>query len=249
MILEKLRILLVVLSKVANPLSVLSLWFGYGNSQIIRSGKVKTFLRNNKIDYWIFIENIIEDTYGLRNLKFLKFDNIIDIGGNIGLFTVATKKYWPKARRTIVEPNKNSLLVLKKNLKLNKIRAKVLNRAVIGDKTAKKIKFFFNENPAMSSVISSLGKSVKVKTANFSEIIPENGLSLVKIDIEGGEYLLFKSKLEDVFGRISVLLMETHDIDKKRNYHAIVSFLKNAGFKVYYKNRQITAFNLKRISI
>lgn len=249
MILEKLRLFIATLSLTLNPFTILFLWLGLGNSKVAQTGRLKAYLRNNGIDYWIFIENLIDDTYGLKSLRFFKFDNIIDIGGNVGLFTVATKRYWPKARRLIVEPNKQSLLILKKNLKINKIKSRVLNKAVVGNKTKKHVKLFLNQNPAMSSLVSAKGKSVKVGTVCLSDIVPDKGYNLVKIDIEGGEYLFLKPSLSKIFSRISVLLMETHDIDKIRNYHAVVRFLKNAGFKVYYKDRQITAINPKRISL
>ena len=249
MILEKIRLLFEVLTKIKNPFAFLSLWLGVGGGSIVSFGKTKAYLRNNKIDYWIFIENILDDNYNLESLRFLNFDHIIDIGGNIGLFTVSTKKYWPKSKRLVIEPSKKSLRILKKNLKLNHIKAKILNRAVTESKTKKYIDLFLNENPAMSSVVSSSGKSVRVKTVNFSSLVPEEGHTLVKIDIEGGEYVFLKSDLTEVFARISVLLMETHDLDKHKNYRTVVRFLKNAGFKVYYKNRQITAINPNKISL
>lgn len=248
MILEKLRLFFDVLKKLKNPFAFFGLWLGVGNDKTVRSGKTKAYLRNNKIDYWIFIENILEDTYGLKSLRFLNFDHIVDIGGNIGLFTVSTKKYWPKSKRIVIEPRLSSLSVLKRNLKLNNIKAEILNRAVVEGKAKKYIDLFLNENPAMSSVVSSAGKSIKVKTVNLSDLIPREGRVLVKIDIEGGEYDFFRESLLKVFSRISVLLMETHDLDKRKNHDTVIRFLKNAGFKVYYKNRQITAFNQSKTS-
>ncbi len=243
MILEKLRLLLEIFSQVKKPFTLLSLWLGVGGNSVVSSGNTKAYLRNNKIDYWIFLENIISDTYGLKNLRYIRFDNIIDIGGNIGLFTISTKKYWPKAKRVIVEPNKNSLKVLKKNLKLNKINAITTNKAVIGSQKKKSIKLYLNENPAMSSLTNSAGKYIKVRTVSINQIIPETGNTLVKIDIEGGEYSLLTKKNKSTFKKIDVLLMETHDLGNKKNSKHVVNWLKKIGFRVYYENRSITAIS------
>ena len=243
MISEKLRLLLLIFSLVTKPFDLLKLWLRIGGSKIIKISKVKAYLRNNGIDYWIFLENLIDDTYNLNCLRFFNFDNIVDIGGNIGLFTLSTKKYWPKAKKQIFEPSKKSYAILKKNLKLNHINAVIRNRAVIGDNTPKHVRLYLNENPAMSSLTNKNGLSVTVKTISLAKIIPKNGNTLVKIDIEGGEYALLTSKNKPVFSQIAVLLMETHDIDKSKNASFVVSYLRSIGFKVTYENRQIIAIN------
>lgn len=248
MILEKIRLLIVTYQRTQSFIDFLLTYLKIKKVVLKTKTGLKTLIRPNGIDYWLYIENLIDDTYSLASLKFLDFDNIVDIGANIGLFTIATKKYWPKAKRLCFEPNPRSRSMLKKNLELNKLKVLISDKAVIGKIKKNKVVFYTNENPAMSSMVVMGGKKIKVSTIPFSEVIPSSGKTLVKIDIEGGEYDLFRDDNKSIFKKIGVLLMETHDIDEVRNDKFVLSWLKNIGFKVYYENRNIIAINTSKIS-
>ncbi len=246
MILEKLRLLILTKQNTVNFTDFLSVYLHLKSVVLKTVNGFKLKLRPNGIDYWLYIENLIDDTYGLNKLSFLKFDNIVDIGSNIGYFTVSTKKYWPKAKHVCLEPNPESYQLLIKNLKLNQIKASVINKAVVGKKSKKRLKLYTNENPAMSSLVTGKGKVVSVNTQSLESIIPHSGKTLVKVDIEGGEYDLINTNNKSVFKRIDVLLMETHNLSKLKSDKTIIRWLKSIGFKVYYENRNITAFNLAK---
>lgn len=243
MILEKLRLLIVAAQKTVNFLDFFWVYLNFKKAIIKTSNNLKAALRPNSIDYWLYIENLVDDVYELKSLRHLKFNYIVDIGANIGLFTVATKAYWPKAKRYLFEPNPNSFKLLKVNLKLNKIKATAKQVAVIGVSSSKKVKLYENSNPAMASVAIGSGKYYKVKTESLQSIVPSLGKTLLKIDIEGGEYSLLNNQNKTVFKRVCALLMETHDLNKNKNTAKVLKYLVDCGFKVYHNNRNVLAIN------
>lgn len=245
MILEKLRILIITVQKTVNFLDFLLVYISYKKAIVKTKSKLKAILRPNRIDYWLFIENLLDDTYDLKSLRHLSFNTIVDIGANIGLFTIATKNYWPKAKKYLFEPNPNSFRLLVENLKLNKIKATTKQVAVIGKASSKKVKLYQNSNPAMASIATGIGSYFRVKTVSFQKIVPNSGDTLLKVDIEGGEYSFLNDKNKEAFKRIKVVLMETHDLSKKQNTAKVLEYLVDCGFKVYHNNRNVLAINKK----
>lgn len=243
----KLKILVKVLLSVDNPVSFVQSYLRISD-QILRLKKgLMAYIRPNKIDYWIFLENLVLDTYNLKELKKNKFKTVIDIGSNIGLFSIAARSTWKKANLICVEPNPNSLRSLRINLELNSIKAKIIPRAVVGDNKIKKIKLYTNENPAMASTFLGKGNYLEVKTTTLSSLSKLiKGKTLLKIDIEGGEYDLLNTKNTNIFKKISYIAMETHDIDKSKNFSKVVKYFQKIGFKVSYSDRNLLAINASK---
>lgn len=240
---NKIKIFFQTLFCLKNPISFFLVYLRIRNEIVCRLDGYQALLRSNSIDYWLFIENLVLDTYKLRDLNKFKIENIVDIGANIGLFSVHAKSVWPKASLVCVEPNKDSYAILKENLNLNNLKGLLLNKAVAGQDNIK-IELFKNDNPAMSSTTLGRGDRFIVETISLHNICKDlRGSSLLKIDIEGGEYEIFTEQNKANLKRFKVIVMETHDIDKVRNHRVIVKFLKQIGFLVNYENRTVIALN------
>lgn len=231
-----------------NPISFIDAYFGKTSQILITNKNEKAHVRQNSIDPWIFVENLIMDTYRLDSLKAMSFSNIIDIGSNVGLFSIRAHILWPQAKLTCVEPNPESIVELKKNLKLNNIKAVIVEKAMTDNSQNKTTKLFLNENSAMSSVKSGKGKYVEVKTINMSDVVYNRSTkSLMKMDIEGGEYGLISKNNKKLFKLIDIILMETHDLNKKENHNTVIEYLTKLGFVVSKNDRNIIAVNSQKI--
>lgn len=244
MILKKLSILFKTIASINEPLGFILNYLNFSSVKVSTRGGQKAMLRQNGIDYWIFIENLILDTYNLDKIKSRHFGTIIDIGSNIGMFTIKASTVWPLSNIICVEPNPESILLLKKNTKLNKIKVKIINKAVVGSKKNKTIKLYFNENPAMASVKIGIDKYVTVKTTLLSRVVSKAKKPLLlKMDIEGGEYSLLNNRNKKIFQQFDCILMETHDINNSLNSRHVKKYLNKIGFVVSVEDRNITAIN------
>lgn len=131
---------------------------------------------------------------------------VADLGANIGLHTIVMSKLGGNV--TAFEPDFKHAKELSKNLKINKIKAKIIRKAVFTKKT--KIKFTRVINNSTSSFIGDVKKPhgpvkvTKVRTENFLNILKAN--NILKIDVEGVEDKLIKStKDKDWINKFAIL--------------------------------------------
>ena len=213
-------------------------YFGYiKQTYILKTKFGRIYCRPNTVDRWIATENLILDQFDLRNFSNAKIETIIDIGANIGTFTILAKKIFPKANIICIEPIHENIIQLRKNLDLNKINdssVKIIE-AAITEKKSKKVKIYLNKNHASHSTekdfIGSTGKSVLVKNINFSNLDQYiKGNTLVKIDIEGQEKYIIKSEYKKLLSLATVILLEFHDLPlQEKQLHE--KFFRFIGYK------------------
>jgi len=110
-------------------------------------------------------------------LKYIKGKDFLDCGGFVGDSIAILQEFEPKKIHTF-EPDKFILNMLKNNLKINKINKdiyKLINAGV------------YNEN---CKIKSYCGKSSVWDMTTIDKYVKDNNInpSLIKMDIEGGEY-------------------------------------------------------------
>lgn len=111
-------------------------------------------------------------------------DIVLDIGAHIGTFVrrVADKV----AEVYAFEPDPTNFSLLEQNTgDLHNVL--LVNKAIVGDES-EEVEFWLG-NPSIHSTVKYRGrKSIKVAAANFHRVLYHFEPSLLKIDIEGGEY-------------------------------------------------------------
>lgn len=176
-------------------------------------------------------------------------DPILDVGAHAGFFSLYARALNPKVKIFALEPEKKNLLALNKNFKINKIKnVKILPVALAGISGERKImlsadthnhhlsalddEFFYdcaNHNHA-----DQHPASIKIKAVSCADICVKNKikkLSLVKMDIEGGEYEIISSLLPSDYARIACIIIEYHDFDGFK-HGGIEDELRENGFGV-----------------
>lgn len=106
----------------------------------INNKALTVFVRKESSDLEVLESVLLNQEYKVATQALMKNTiksnfNIIDAGGNIGLTTLYFFSFFPASRFIIIEPDKENLTVLNKNLKANGIsNAVVLQKALwIGD--------------------------------------------------------------------------------------------------------------------
>jgi FkbM family methyltransferase len=153
----------------------------------------------------IFSDNVheISETNFLRN--YCKEDFVcLDVGANIGYFSVLLGVLCPKGRVIAIEPIPKNAKFIKNNIDINNINNCDVECAALGDKNGES-EFNLVTDTAFSG-FRSTGRKVDSETITVKVLTPKcvlekydiEKIDLIKIDIEGAEPIVFKA-FESVF--------------------------------------------------
>lgn len=147
-------------------------------------------------------------------------DVVVDIGANIGVFTVlAALAVGPKGRVIAVEPNGETADRLERNLALNGLHNVTVHRAAVTG-TSRPVTLHKGDAAIFSSILDDVdgrrtsGQSEIVPGLPLADILTQAGIErvdLLKIDCEGGEYEIFDHAAPELWQRLPQIIMETHE--------------------------------------
>lgn len=194
-----------------------------------RSGiTIKT--SSNPHDIITFVVIFCKQDYG----KIKKNATIVDIGANIGIFSLYALSNGAK-HVEIFEPCDEAYRVLLENIKINGYSSKV---------NMHKLAVTANDNSTVfiSAVSSpynkiSLDENIsrdleKVKTINLeTALISFKNIDLIKMDCEGAEFEIFPSLSIDFFEKTDEIRMELHG-----SFDELIASIKSNSFKYLKKN-------------
>lgn len=165
---------------------------------------------------------------------------VVDVGSNLGFFTLYVKSIFPDAKVYCIEPLRENYEFLLKNISINRLikdSLTPLNVALWSESGsvtlsgAKEEKF-----PTGASVFGEKneGGGYLVPALGFEDFFSRYGLaevSLLKLDCEGAEYeILYKCNQANL-GRIQCIVIEVHEgAGNEENAEALRSFLDKTGF-------------------
>jgi len=172
-------------------------------------------------DLFVLREVLVEEAYK-DALALLPAKNIrlVDIGANLGSFTIWTHRVVGVREAFCFEPEPDSFRLLNFNLSLNDCpAAKTLPCAVGGESRMIKISLK-KTSPGGTSIYagdtSSGAKTVPVIAFEkwLREI--EGGFDLLKMDCEGAEWEIIRQTDPRQFARFQVVVAEVHDDPEKK---------------------------------
>lgn len=166
---------------------------------------------------------------------------IIDLGAHHGSFTVYAIRHASKGSRIIaVEPNPAAFRLLLNNIKLNyeviiakHLRVEAICKAVGAEQGKRFLKITaWSESPHLTSTPSA--ETIVVDVITIDQLLEKvDPPVLVKMDIEGAEYELFKQK--KWLKHVNILAAEIHG-----KYGPIIEVLQKSGFQTKIKEYHIT---------
>lgn len=167
-------------------------------------------------------------------------DLVIDIGANIGIFTIYSSLLSSHARIYAYEPFKIHFSRLLENVKLNNLQnVKAFNLAVCGSKGKRELNISNISSGMHSFFFRGSGKKVSVECTTLENIFDSNKIErcdFLKLDCEGSEYEILYNTPERIFKKINKIVLEWDHLDnEKMNVNSLKNFLEKKGFKIKIK--------------
>lgn len=191
---------------------------------------LKFYYRPNTSDIKTIKEVVERNCYEKKYFQIEKGEHWIDLGGNIGAFTLLALS--KGATVDVYEPDDVHCDLIKKNLELNGLNANVINKAVVVD-DSKNLDLFIgrNGNTWRNSLLKDWGFGKKeVQTISINKIA--NKENCIKIDIEGFEMPI----LEQLSSCFKKMVFEwSFDVDDSIDrYRKVCLKLENNYKKVHW---------------
>lgn len=186
-------------------------------------------------------EILLENDYSLR-VKDPK--TIIDIGGNIGTFSILASKKYPKAKILTYEPAPQTFSILKTNLKLNKCSNVIPFQLGLSSKI-QPLSLYIHSASGLSSTLRVKGqvKKTTIRTTTLRQLFSKNNITacdFLKIDCEGAEYDILLKSPDSILKKVRVFSVEYHDHLTKPNLHPLlVKRLRMLGYKTTVKKHPL----------
>jgi FkbM family methyltransferase len=193
-------------------------------------------IRPNRGDNYILREVFVDKVYQ-RCLDHLTAEAsvVIDIGANIGAFSVLAATQNHALTVYSYEPFAENFRLLQENIRLNGVdgQIKAFQCAVGAQRQTKTV--FLTVAGGASSMYERHGQKVDLEVVALKDILADNHLErcdLLKVDCEGSEYEVLYSTPDDVFARIDAIGMEFHEQFGTGKGEELRTFLEGRGFRV-----------------
>lgn len=176
-----------------------------------------------------------------------KTPTVVDIGANVGYFSLYLLFKVPEARVLAFEPLPVNAKLLNQHKKANDLSDELTieQSAVYG--TEDRIQIHFNNTLDFSVGASILNREdtnevMDIKAYSLPEIFSSFGfdhVDLMKIDCEGAEYNILYNCPAETFAKIDRLAIETHAWVEEGRVEELMSFLEKQGYSVRLKRNGI----------
>jgi len=202
---------------------------------------LNVMVRGATRDWDVLHELIFAGSYG-RAMDWIarakgRESTVIDLGGNVGLFSLLASRQNPQGRIIAFEPGPPNIRLFRINMLLNNQvtgRVEVREQAVGG--VSGTANWTFDElNPGGSSLYGTTGTAIPVQIAGFAEVMAQipGEIELVKIDIEGAEYELLAHTPASTWRRVKAISLELHsDPAGKKTQEQFIGEMEALGYVV-----------------
>lgn len=203
-------------------------------------------LAGNGVHWYDVNDVFFKHKYNPEHLLIEKNDIVVDIGANIGVFSIYAASL---TQNTVYafEPTPLSFESLQRNVKANKLPNVLTFNAAISDKVGS-LKLFFDPQDTLGTsnaiiddanleklqvLNGSAEEFIEVPSDTLQNVMDNNNieqLDFLKLDCEGSEGIILESTPDSYLKRIRKITMEYHDHLSKINHHDMRKMLEKLGF-------------------
>lgn len=192
-----------------------------------------------------FRELFMDDAYKLGRFARLlpDYPTIVDVGANVGCFSLALLAKLDCARIFAYEPLPSNFEALKENVRRNPHIAdqiEIFDKAIVGKPRGMVTMFHDGDrehSPVASLVDNFMGLSTsrtKVASSTLAEVyedIRSERVDLLKLDCEGAEFDILFNTDPEILMKTDRLVLEVHTVPAIRHsFDELMDFIESAGF-------------------
>lgn len=178
-------------------------------------------------------------------------DLVMDIGANIGYFTlIMAKGIRENGKVFSFEPEPKNFELLKKNVEINNYSNVILEKKAIGNKTGiaklyladKKDNIFYSglHRIFRSDLVSQISNPISINIIKLDDYLQDlksiKKIRLIKIDVEGAEFDVLKGMSKILDGNKEIKIVMEFSSENLKDYGSnpsdVMDFLINKGFKL-----------------
>lgn len=195
----------------------------------------------------VWLEDSYEPSHAGIPFDWSSCRTIVDVGGNIGTFTLYAAHKSPNARIITVEPEPGNLEMLHKNIADNGLTDRVdVVEAGVGPEEKTTTFYVTHKTSGGHSLYHYTENShpVEVKIIPLKTIFERHHLTTcdyLKLDCEGGEYDALYGLPDEILTSIPFIAIEYHHFSKDPHHTPVMlrAFLEAKGFTVIDAKKSI----------
>ncbi|MEK7432441.1 MAG: FkbM family methyltransferase [Cyanobacteriota bacterium] len=201
--------------------------------------EILNFENYEKTDYNFFIKII---TYIYNSLK-IKKCFFIDIGGNIGWYSLNISSKFKNIESLAIEPIQYTYNTLQENIKINKLEKKIKSFNLGFSDKKGFLDFYYDKNFTSSASMKNITKNTNSELIRCNvELLDEfannldKNIEFIKIDTEGSELFVIKGGIKTIEKNRPFIMVEMlRKWSAEFNYHPneIIELLKDIGYKCF----------------
>jgi FkbM family methyltransferase len=173
---------------------------------------------------WVFRDVILDDEYGVIQLS-LQPRTILDVGANVGMFSLWAGANFPSAAIHSYEPNVGLQRYLLENI--GQVEASLHAEGVSGHDG---VGSFTQEGESMVGQCKE-GETGDIPVVSLQTAINRMGgaVDLLKLDCEGAEWRILEQP--EAFRSVRCVRMEYHLMDSSHSVNRLVGAFESIGFR------------------
>ena len=159
---------------------------------------------------------------------------ILDVGANIGTFSLFAARHAPKARIVAFEPFPATFEQLRCNIERNSLGARVETHpmAMTGEGGVRHMDVTAGSSQSRGMLQTGATTGLEVRTTTLARFLAESRLDdidLMKMDIEGSEHEVISSTAPEILRHIRRIALEYHPNQPKR---PLLDYIQAAGYRL-----------------
>jgi FkbM family methyltransferase len=208
----------------------------------IRARGFRVRIRRLTVDERFVVNVILNEEYTPSPLTIAETDTVVDIGANIGTFSLLAARAANRGRVLAFEPNPENYELFQENVRRNQLTNIVAKRIAVSGRTGHVQMFWAPEGGFHTMVLDRIADRARpevVEAWSLKTIFDEfriGGCHFLKLDCEGAEYEILYALPPEYFRRIGRIALEYHGADDARTRReqsdALVAFLETHGFRI-----------------
>jgi FkbM family methyltransferase len=182
----------------------------------------------------LYKEIIYKDDYRLRTDPLPRGAVVLDVGANLGMFSLHVARDHGAGRVLAFEPFPESFALLKRNAERNRLDAiHPIPLAIAGEAGTREL--HMQGRHGVHSLFGTSGDAVRIECITLADAFARFEVArcdFLKLDCEGAEYEILLSAPSAVYARIDRVALEYHDWITEHHHDELVTRLTAEGFAV-----------------